>query len=116
MVLPTTLKRRHTLRDTNILPLVKRIRSGKPETLKELARISKDLRTDSLSFDDVDNHVTSLTGESVGEILMMARRDDKSVEEARWALHCVILYANEFGQPKGQDLTQSNTVSLVFLV
>ena len=30
------------------------------------------------------------------------------IDEARWALHCIIVYANEVGQPKGQDLQQSD--------
>ena len=83
--------------------------------MKKFARVSKDVRTESLDYDEIDGHVSSLTGEGVGEVLMMAGRDDpKSVDEARWAIHCIILYANEFGQPNGQDLTQSNQVS-VFL-
>ena len=111
MVLPTVLKKKHTLRDINMLPVVKRIRSGKPDSLKEFARVSKDIRTESLDYEEIDGHVSSLTGESVGEVLMMAGRNDKSVDEARWAIHCIILYANEFGQPRGQNLTQSNEVS-----
>lgn len=37
---------------------------------------------------------------------MLAGRDENA-EEGRWAMHCLILYANEFGQPKGQDLVDN---------
>ena len=99
MVLPAILKKRHSLKDVNILPVVRRIRSGKPESLKEFARVQKDIKTESLSMTDIDNHMRAITGESVGEILMLAGREDDVVEERHWALHCVILYASEFGQP-----------------
>jgi hypothetical protein len=33
---------------------------------------------------------------------------DVNVEEARWALHCLVIYANEVGQPKGQMLEDSS--------
>lgn len=103
MVLPAVLKRRHSLRDKNILPVIKRIRSGQPSGLKELARVNKDKKTETFTLDVVNEHVLEITGEQVGELLMLAGREE-TVEEARWALHCVVLYANEFGQPNGQDL------------
>lgn len=113
MVLPTVLKKKHSLRDKNLLPLVKKLRSGKPDSPSQLARMTKDSITENLDFEEVNNHVESLTGESVGEILMMAGRDDHSADEARWALHCVILYCNEFGQPNGQPLIPSEPVSFI---
>lgn len=114
MVLPVVLKRRHSLKDVNLLPVIKRIRSGKPESLKEFARINKDTRTENLSLAEIDNHVLSITGEQIGELLMLAGRDENA-EEGRWAMHCLILYANEFGQPKGQDLVDNEVISCYFI-
>ena len=107
MVLPAVLKRRHSLVDVNILPVIKRIRSGKPEDLKEFARINKDTKTENLNMEQINDHVMTLTTEKVGDILMLAGRDE-NIDEARWALHCVILYSNEYGQPKGQTLAATD--------
>ncbi|CAG2202351.1 unnamed protein product [Mytilus edulis] len=49
---------------------------------------------------------SGLTGAELQDLLQFANRDN-TVEEARWAHICLILYANESGQPSGQDLTQS---------
>ena len=115
MVLPTVLKRRHSLKDINILPVIRRIRLGKPSELKGFARVQKDVKTDALStcsMAEINTYVNNITGEQVGEVLMLAGLDDQDIDAARWALHCVILYANEFGQPKGQDLADQDQVSL----
>lgn len=39
MVLPTVLKRRHTLKGVKLMPVLKNIRGGQPEALKDFARI-----------------------------------------------------------------------------
>ncbi|CAG2192597.1 unnamed protein product [Mytilus edulis] len=57
-------------------------------------------------MDDLRQQVLDLTGAELQDLLQFANRDN-TVEEARWATHCLILYANEYGQPSGQDLTQS---------
>ena len=41
------------------------------------------------------------------EILQLAGRDE-TPEEARWALYSIIIYANEYGQPKSQDLADGD--------
>jgi hypothetical protein len=40
---------------------------------------------------------------------------DETLEEARWALYSIIIYANEYGQPKGQDLADGDPVSICIL-
>jgi hypothetical protein len=48
------------------------------------------------------------------EILQLAGRDE-TPEEARWALYSIIIYANEYGQPKSQDLADGDPVSILYL-
>ena len=52
--------------------------------------------------------------EDLLEILQLAGRDE-TPEEARWALYSIIIYANEYGQPKGQDLADGDPVSILYL-
>ncbi|XP_071181349.1 uncharacterized protein [Mytilus edulis] len=106
MVLPTCLKRRHSLKGVRLVTAIKRIRGGQPQGLKEFARFQKDNKLDNLSMDDLRQQVLDLTGAELQDLLQFANRDN-TVEEARWATHCLILYANEYGQPSEQDLTQS---------
>jgi hypothetical protein len=40
---------------------------------------------------------------------------DETPEEARWALYSIIIYANEYGQPKSQDLADGYPVSILYL-
>ncbi|CAC5395301.1 unnamed protein product [Mytilus coruscus] len=87
-----------------LVPVIKRIRQGQPESLKGLARMNKDLKTENLNMEEIAQHVKVLTGEDLDEICQLSGRSDDDVWEARWILHSLILYANEFGQPNGQDL------------
>ena len=51
------------------------------------------------------------------EILQLVGRDE-TPEEARWALYSIIIifiYANEYGQPKSQDLADGDPVSILYL-
>jgi hypothetical protein len=52
--------------------------------------------------------------EDLLEILQLAGRDE-TPEEARWALYSIIIYANEYGQPKSQDLADGYPVSILYL-
>ena len=52
--------------------------------------------------------------EDLLEILQLAGRDD-TPEEARWALYSIIIYANEYGQLKSQDLADGDPVSILYL-
>ncbi|CAC5368150.1 unnamed protein product [Mytilus coruscus] len=66
--------------------------------------MNKDLKTENLHMEEIAQHVKVLTGEDLDEICQLSGRSDDNVGEARWILHSLIIYANEFGQPKGQDL------------
>lgn len=74
MVQPTVLRKRHSLKGMKLLPVIKKVRGGKPEGLKEFARISKEKKTDVLVLDEIENLVNSLTGESMVELLELAGR------------------------------------------
>jgi hypothetical protein len=43
MVLPTILKRHHSLKGVKLLQAIRKIKLGQPESLKEYARIQKDI-------------------------------------------------------------------------
>ncbi|XP_076072272.1 uncharacterized protein LOC143044226 [Mytilus galloprovincialis] len=107
MVLPPVLKKRYSLKGMKLVPVIKRIRPGQPESLKGLARMNKELKTENLNMEEIAQHVKVLTGEDLDEICQLSGRSDDDVGEARWILHSLIIYANEFGQPKGQDLQVS---------
>ncbi|XP_076109443.1 uncharacterized protein LOC143078470 [Mytilus galloprovincialis] len=69
--------------------------------------MNKELKTENLNMEEIAQHVKVLTGEDLDEICQLSGRSDDDVGEARWILHSLIIYANEFGQPKGQDLQVS---------
>ena len=100
------------LKGVRLLPIIKRVKTGQPTSLKEYARVQKDVKTEGLGRDEIAQHVLNITGEELGEILQLADRDD-TIEEARWVLHCIILYANEYGQPSGQNLSEPEPVSKI---
>lgn len=110
MVQPTVLRKRHSLKGLKLLPVIKKVRGGRPEGLKEFARMSKEKKTDVLELEEIENIVNSLTGENMIELLELAGRDI-DVNEARWLLHCLIIFANEVGQPRGQALDDSTDPS-----
>ena len=72
MVQPTVLKRRHSLKGKNLLPMIKKIRGGKPESLKEFARIDKDTKTEKMSIDEIAKAVKDITAEDLGELFELA--------------------------------------------
>lgn len=74
MVQPTILRKRHSLKGLNLLPVIKKVRGGRPEGLKEFARMSKEKKTDVLELDEIENIVNSLTGENMIELLELAGR------------------------------------------
>lgn len=110
MVLPTVLKKRHSLRGIKLFPVIKHIKQGQSEQLKEYARLHKDMKTRELELESIKKSVRDLTGEELVKILDLADRE-LDVREATWTLHCLIIYTNEVGQPKGQELVdQSQTL------
>lgn len=54
MVLLTVLKRMHSLKGVKLILVLKRIRGGQPDALKEFAKISKDIRTDNEELPDIE--------------------------------------------------------------
>nr|XP_034312443.1 uncharacterized protein LOC117684419 [Crassostrea gigas] len=96
MVLPTVLKRRHTLKGVKLMPVLKNIRGGQPEALKDFARIE---------LPDIEKHVRELSGEELEDIVQMDVRE-LNVQEARWVVHSLILFANEVGQNHGAGFTR----------
>ena len=104
MVLPTTLKRRHSLKGGNILPIIKKLRQGDGNP-KEYARVTAGRRTEDMALEDLKVHFENITGEDPREILRMAAKD-YTLQEMRLLLHHTIIQANEAGQPRGQDLRE----------
>lgn len=49
MVLPTILKRKHNLKEGNILPVLKKMRM--PNSVKALARVTSTRRTEDMSLE-----------------------------------------------------------------
>ena len=72
MVLPTVLKKRHSLKGINLLPVLKKIKTGKPESFKEYARMSKEVRTENMTMEEVTKMIKELTGEDAAELLDLA--------------------------------------------
>ena len=72
MVQPTVLRKKHSLKGVKLLPVLKKIRGGKPEGLKEFSRVSKDKKTENLEFEEIEILVNTLTGENVVELLELA--------------------------------------------
>ena len=65
--------------------VIKRIRAGQPEGLKEFGRLQKDTKTDELMMEDLGKYVIK-NREDLLEILQRAGRDE-TPEEERWALN-----------------------------
>ena len=62
MVLPTVLRKRH-LKGEKLLPVIKKIRAGLPEGLKEFGRLQKDTKTDELMMEDLGKYaIKNITG------------------------------------------------------
>ncbi|XP_050416950.2 uncharacterized protein LOC126830595 [Patella vulgata] len=100
----TVLKKRHSLKGINPIPLVRRIREGATD-VGELARLQLGERTENVGFQEIQTGFRMVTGEKIDDILGMA---GKGLDEAsaRLALHHTIIYGNEVGQPKGQILSE----------
>ena len=104
MVLPTILKKRHSLKDRNILPLIKKVK-GEASSPTEYARVQTSKRTEEMPLEELKGLFDGITGEDAREILKMCEKDF-TPESMRLLLHHTIIFANEFGQPKGQELRE----------
>ena len=107
----TTLKRKHSLVDGNVLGVVKRLKSfnGPIPTGGQLASVSASIPTSESAESDLKQNFKKITGESAEEILELTGREE-NMDNLRLLLHLAILEANEKGQPKGQQLVQVCTV------
>ncbi|XP_062570047.1 uncharacterized protein LOC134232103, partial [Saccostrea cucullata] len=56
-------------RGIKLLPVIKKIKGGKPDALKGFARVSKEKKTESLEFEEIEMQVNSITGKSMTELL-----------------------------------------------
>ncbi|XP_062574215.1 uncharacterized protein LOC134236043 [Saccostrea cucullata] len=106
---PTVLKRRHSLRGKDLFPVIKELR-GLEQPVKQFARYKINTPLEDMDKEEVINAVRELTGESEKDCLQTAGRE-MSDENLRTLLHLVILRANEFGQPAGQELAAENKES-----
>ncbi|XP_065932254.1 uncharacterized protein [Magallana gigas] len=104
MVQPVVLKKRHSLKGLNLLPVIRKVKDGRLENVKELARLSVGKRTEALQLKDIAKAVMEMTGEPMDELLELAGRDIRDYDAAKLLLHYCVLAANERGQHKGQVL------------
>lgn len=104
MVQPVVLKKRHSLKGLTLLPVIRKVKDGRLENVKELARISVGKRTEALQMRNIAKAVTEITGESMDELLELSGKDIRDYDAAKLLLHYCVLAANERGQLKGQVL------------
>ena len=103
MVLPTTLKRKHSLKGINILPLIKKVRAEAGQRVPEYARMQVSKQTEEMPLEELKGHFGGLTGEDSREILKLCDLEYLA-ENMRCLVHHSIMFANGFGPPKGQEL------------
>lgn len=102
---PAVLRKRHTLTGKDIFPLIKRVR-GAEGPAGPLARLKMNAPTETMTISEMKTAFRELSGESLEECLQMVG-DTANVEEGmKKLLHYAIIYANEVGQPDGQDISQ----------
>ena len=92
------LRKRHNLKGVSLAPLIRRIRAG-GDQVANLARLSKDLDTATMTRQDLNVAVKRLTGrETADDVMAMVQDGPPSLDALRRTLHFVILEANERGQ------------------
>lgn len=102
---PAVLRKRHTLTGKDIFPLIKRVR-GAESPAGPLARLKMNAPTETMTISEMKTAFRELSGESLEECLQMVG-DTANIEEGmKKLLHYAIIYANEVGQPDGQDISQ----------
>ena len=110
MVLPTVLKRKHSLRGVNMLPLLKSMRGGS-DLPKDFARLSPEVPLESVPLEELATSFEGLSGSTVNEVLDLVDREVNSAN-VKLLVHFSILLANKSGQPKGQELSVGSVISL----
>ena len=94
VLLATSLKRSHCLKGIGLLPVavIKRMRSGRSDSLKEFARMQRNSKTEDLNMEEIYRNITTITGESLTEVLQEADQAETIEVAIRLALHCITLY------------------------
>ena len=100
---PTVLKKRHTLKGKNLLPLALRFKTVEEPFDQPLARPKMNKTLESMSGADLRLFFFDLTGTSEKDILGMAEKP-ATEDNLRVLAHLAIVYANECGEPVGQEL------------
>ena len=92
------LRKNHSLQRRSKTPLVKRLRT--PDRVQVLARLARDVITDTMNEDDLVTAITNLTGEDPQDLWDMAGHQTVPTEaDLSVVLHHAITLANEVGQP-----------------
>lgn len=100
---PVILKRRHTLKGKNLIPLVRKMKSATGGRIQTLARVKSTLSIEEMTRSEVISAFREITGEDEKEILELAQREVTDAN-LRHLLHFAIVHANEVGQPAAQNL------------
>lgn len=91
------LKKKHTLKGRAKGPVFRRFNDMGPNPA-QFARLARENRTEDMSLADVGAALTSLTGEKVSDLALMAGIADDDVGGLQRLLHCCVMEANEAGQ------------------
>ncbi|XP_064634500.1 uncharacterized protein LOC135492179 [Lineus longissimus] len=102
MMVVTVLKKKHSLVGHSMLPVIRAVRTD-ASSVMEFARLEAEQQLELLSPEELQKAVRTLTNEDPADILQMAQREENSGNLCL-LVHHTILHANEFGQPKGQQL------------
>ena len=68
----TVLKRRHGLRSAKKVPLVKRLRREVAQVAGALARLSRDVRTEEMTDENLKKAIKQITGEEAADLMELA--------------------------------------------
>lgn len=72
MAQPVVLKKRYSLKGLPLLPVIRKVKDGRLENVKELARISVGKRTETMQLRDIAKAVVDITVEPMNELLESA--------------------------------------------
>ncbi|XP_061181440.1 uncharacterized protein LOC133189995 [Saccostrea echinata] len=107
---PVVLKRRHSLKGKNIIPIVRKMKTTGRVT--SFARMKSNICMEDMPRGELISAFRELTGEDEKEILEMAQKEATEAN-LRHLLHYAIIQANEVGQPAAQTLQRLETEDTV---
>lgn len=99
---PIVLKRRHTLHGKNLVPLALQFRDH-DGNVTQFARPKMNKILDNMDSDELISTYREMTGTSEKDVFEISGKP-MSDDTLRLLVHVTILYANEHGQPSGQEL------------